>query len=50
MDGVIPLGTHGRRILELDECNMDYNVKTNANKTRGVTSTNNSGRLLADKN
>ena len=26
MDGLLPLGTQGRCILKLDECNMDYSV------------------------
>ena len=37
MDEVLTSGTHGRRILKLDECNLDYSaVKTNANKTTAV--------------
>ena len=27
MDAVLPSGTPGKRILELDECNMDYVTK-----------------------
>ena len=37
MDGVLPSGIPGRRILEFDECNMYYSVvKNNANKTTTV--------------
>ena len=37
MYGVLPSGIPERRILELDECNMDYSVvKKNANKTTAV--------------
>ena len=37
MNGVLPSGRLGRRIIELDECNMYYSaVKTNVNKTTAV--------------
>ena len=48
MDGVLPSGILGRHILELEACNMYYNiVKANANKTTAAVFIS---RLVLSKN